>query len=67
MSAPEQGVGCRKSCLIHLTILGVLGLALLIWAVRNRAWELEVTVELPEKAAEPEDAEDEAPGPSENP
>lgn len=40
--------------------MGVLGLAMLIWAVRNRAWELEVTVELPEKAAA-QDADDAAP------
>jgi hypothetical protein len=25
----------------------VLGLVVLIWAIRNRAWELEVTVEMP--------------------
>jgi hypothetical protein len=41
-------------------MMGVLGLAMLIWAVRNRAWELEVTVELPEKAAA-QDATDAAP------
>lgn len=50
---PPEGLGCRNSCLIHLTILGLLGVAMLIWAVRHRAWELEVTVELPEKAATP--------------
>ncbi len=67
MSAAAPGVGCRNSCLIHLAMLGLLGLAMLIWAVRNRAWELEVTVELPEKITEPEDAEADAPGTSENP
>lgn len=58
--AAPNGLGCRNSCLIHLTILGVLGVAMLIWAVRYRAWELEVTVELPEKAAA-QDADDAAP------
>jgi hypothetical protein len=33
--------------MIHLALLGVLGLAMLIWVVKNRAWELEVTVEMP--------------------
>lgn len=46
-----EGVGCRKGCAIHLMLLGVLALAMLAWAVRNRVWELEVTVEMPEKAA----------------
>ncbi len=42
-----QGIGCRTGCLVHLALLGVLGLALLIWAVKNRVWELEITLELP--------------------
>ena len=58
--AAPNGLGCRNSCLVHLIMMGVLGLAMLIWAVRNRAWELEVTVELPEKAAA-QDATDAAP------
>jgi len=33
--------------MIHLVLLGVLGLAAVIWAIKNRAWELEVTVEMP--------------------
>lgn len=33
--------------MVHLVLLGVLGLVVLIWAIRNRAWELEVTVEMP--------------------
>jgi hypothetical protein len=41
------GTGCAGGCMIHLALLGVLGLALLIWMVKNRAWELEVTVEMP--------------------
>lgn len=56
------GVGCAGGCMLHLALLGFFVLALLIWAVVNRAWELEVTLELPpsnEKtelpvAAEPE-------------
>lgn len=41
------GAGCAGGCMIHLALLGVLGLAMLIWFVKNRAWELEVTVEMP--------------------
>lgn len=33
--------------MIHLVLLGVMGLAAVIWAIKNRAWELEVTVEMP--------------------
>ena len=33
--------------MIHLVLLAVLGLAAVIWAIKNRAWELEVTVEVP--------------------
>jgi hypothetical protein len=33
--------------MVHLALLGVLALALLIWAVKNRAWELEISVEMP--------------------
>lgn len=32
--------------MVHLVLLGVLGLAAVIWAIKNRAWELEVTVEM---------------------
>ena len=40
--------------MLHLVFLGMLGLAVLIWAIKNRAWELSVTVELPvEQKAEP--------------
>ncbi len=42
-----QGVGCASGCMVHLALLGVLALALLIWAVKNRAWELEISVEMP--------------------
>ncbi len=44
-----QGIGCRTGCMIHLALLGLMALALLIWAVKNRVWELEVTIELPAK------------------
>ena len=40
--------------MIHLALLGFLCLAALIWAVKNRAWELSVTVELPAQKAEQE-------------
>ncbi len=33
--------------MLHLVLLGVLGLAGLVWAIKNRAWELSVTIELP--------------------
>jgi hypothetical protein len=29
--------------------MGVLAVGVLIWAIRNRAWELSVTVEMPGK------------------
>ena len=49
-----QGIGCRAGCMLHLVFLGMLGLAALIWAIKNRAWELSVTVEMPaEEKAEP--------------
>ena len=41
------GAGCAGGCMIHLVLLGVLGLAAVIWVIKNRAWELEVTVEMP--------------------
>jgi len=56
-----EGMGCLKGCMIHLTLLGVLALAMLVWALRNRVWELEVTVELPEKAPELEESKSDLP------
>jgi hypothetical protein len=47
--------------MVHLALVGVLGLALLIWAVKNRAWELEISVEMPER----EQVEEEPPPASE--
>jgi hypothetical protein len=39
---------------LHLVLLAFLGLAVLVWCIKNRAWELSVTVEMPEvKKAEP--------------
>ena len=67
MSGSPPGVGCRNSCLIHLIMMGVLGLAMLIWAVRNRAWELEVTVELPENSDNADSADYEPPNSDEKP
>lgn len=53
-----QGIGCGTGCMVHLTILGFLALAALVWCIKNRAWELSVTVEMPAaKKAEPEPAE----------
>ena len=45
--------------MVHLALLGVLGLALLIWAVKNRAWELEISLEMPAR----EQVEEETPPP----
>lgn len=62
-----QGVGCASGCMVHLALLGVLGMALLIWAVKNRAWELEISVEMParEQAEEEiEEAPPASPGPA---
>ena len=56
-----ERTGCAKGCMIHLVLLGLIGFAALVWAIKNRAWELSVTVELPaEKKAEPEPAEPDA-------
>jgi len=44
--------------MLHLVIMGLLGVAMLIWLIRIRAWELSVTVELPTvKKAETEEVE----------
>lgn len=48
-----QGIGCGTSCLLHLVFLCVLALAALIYAIKIRVWELEVTVELPHSKAAP--------------
>lgn len=51
-----QGIGCGTGCMVHLMILGFLALAALVWCIKNRAWELSVTVEMPAaKKAEPEE------------
>lgn len=56
-----QGIGCGTGCMVHLVIMGFLGLAVLVWCIKNRAWELSVTVEVPAaKKAEPEETK---PGP----
>ncbi len=53
-----QGIGCRNGCVLHLVIIGLLGMAMLIWLIKIRAWELSVTVELPTvKKAETEEVE----------
>ena len=49
-----QGIGCGTGCMLHLVLMGFLGLAVLVWCIKNRAWELSVTVEMPTKKAEPE-------------
>ena len=53
-----QGIGCGTGCMLHLVLIVFLGLAVLVWCIKNRAWELSVTVEMPEaKKAEPAAAE----------
>lgn len=47
--------------MLHLVFLGMLGLAVLIWAIKNRAWELSVTVELPAAEKAKPEAEERAP------
>jgi len=48
--------------MLHLVFIGMIGVAALVWAIKNRAWELSVTVELPaEPTSEPEADEDEEP------
>ena len=48
-----QGIGCRTGCMIHLALLGLLGVAVIVWVIKIRAWELSVTVEMPAQAAPP--------------
>ncbi len=33
--------------MLHLALMGLLGVGLLILAIKNRVWELSVTVEMP--------------------
>ncbi len=55
-----QGIGCRTGCMLHLALMGLLAVAALVWAIKNRAWELSVTVEMPaEKKVEEEPPQDE--------
>jgi hypothetical protein len=41
-------MGCGSSCLIHLVMLVLLFVAVIIWCIRNRAWELVITIIFPE-------------------
>ncbi|MBL9130787.1 MAG: hypothetical protein JNG86_06285 [Verrucomicrobiaceae bacterium] len=43
---PESS-GCRRACITHLIMLSIMIVLAIIWIVRNRAWELEITVEWP--------------------
>lgn len=43
---PEKG-GCLHACAVHLVMLGITLVLAIIWIIRNRAWELEITVEWP--------------------
>lgn len=55
-----QGNGCLSGCMFHLVCLAMLVLAGVVWVIKQRAWELTFTVEMPkvEKAA-PETGEGE--------
>ena len=44
----DDGMGCGRSCLIHLVMLVLLVVAVIIWCIRNRAWELVITIIFPE-------------------
>ena len=42
----ERG-GCRRACLMHLFMIAMMFVLAIIWIIRNRAWELEITIEWP--------------------
>lgn len=44
----REGMGCGTGCLIHLTLLGLLFVAFIMWCIRNRAWELVITIIFPD-------------------
>ena len=44
----RHGMGCGTGCLIHLTMLGLLFVAFTIWCIKNRAWELVITIIWPD-------------------
>ena len=44
----RESSGCGPSCLIHAVMFGLLFVTFMIWCVRNRAWELVITVIWPE-------------------
>lgn len=52
-----QGIGCGTGCMLHVALMGFLGLAVLVWCIKNRAWELSVTVEMPAAKKAGSDAE----------
>lgn len=52
-----QGIGCGTGCMLHVALMGFLGLAVLVWCIKNRAWELSVTVEMPTAKKAGSDAE----------
>ena len=58
---PESN-GCKCACLFHLVLLGALLTVLTMWIIRNKAWELEITVEMNDqkKASAPKPADEKA-------
>ena len=47
--------------MLHLALLGLLGLAALVWGIQNRVWELSVTVEMPAEKKDGRGVEGKAP------
>lgn len=47
--------------MLHLALVGFLGLAVLVWCIKNRAWELSVTVEMPTKKKDGQEGKEAAP------
>ncbi len=56
-----QGIGCGAGCMIHLVLLSIVSVAMLVWAIKIRVWELTFTVEMPAKATKEPAAEPEPP------
>lgn len=43
----SEGCGCQRACATHLVMLFFTLIMAIIWIVRNRAWELVITIEWP--------------------
>lgn len=56
-----QGNGCLSGCMFHLACVALLVLAGVVWVIKERAWELTFTVELPKVEKGEREAEQEGP------